>query len=631
MEEDYHRVKFYPPSDLAFGTCVAKATKVLENFNAKSSKNINDILELYNIKKYFEIGAKVDNWAKEIPGIIGKFFATINSDNFIEIYSQVSRFPYDDDFVEAITYYKVYERISKEVFTAFLDFDEYIIHHVVEHYDLVKYYGVEIKNKLLAIDFGAEILLNKFVRGKENIYLPKELTIADKERIINNCLDSENPNLIDLRLIENVQNDKDFSLTPKTRLKAKQLCDQEEKKIFWDNNAGIKFETIISFKEQNEPRKIETSGTSFAATYGLQWLRENLDFPTLLNNFIYLFDYVDYPQFRFTYVSKPQDIVVFEKVITGQVKKYYEVSFVFNLKQQRALLQMKGYYEQLNKFEVRVEEVIGWFFKVYLQEKFSIDGFQFDVPTKESKYIEKCRCIAPEIEKVLKQYKLLIENGTIDAELLRLTQTQKYNEIPSKLEKKYAYIKHDRTIDCILYFVFSDQAMLSYFEKSKKREYKNFYLAMLARKIKIDEYKDFRKPEVQFLIDNRILTVLETGELKFSDIQHINILADLYCDQTISYWHYSKASRKKIDELYDMGYIEFENTLLSKPERDYLNYYLNKSEFVNGMDLKNSFSHGTETEMHETNYMTLLMLFVMIIIKINDDLWLYHDNFNDSE
>ena len=80
------------------------------------------------------------------------------------------------------------------------------------------------------------------------------------------------------------------------------------------------------------------------------------------------------------------------------------------------------------------------------------------------------------------------------------------------------------------------------------------------------------------------------------------------------------------------GILKSESTLFSKPEIDYLNYYLNKSEFNNGLDLRNMYIHGThpndkESEkIHETNYMRILKIFILAIIKINDDLTTYYDN-----
>ena len=59
-------------------------------------------------------------------------------------------------------------------------------------------------------------------------------------------------------------------------------------------------------------------------------------------------------------------------------------------------------------------------------------------------------------------------------------------------------------------------------------------------------------------------------------------------------------------------------------------YYLNKSEFNNGLDLRNKYIHGTQPssddaeEKHRYNYMIFLKLFILLIIKINDDLCIYN-------
>ena len=65
---------------------------------------------------------------------------------------------------------------------------------------------------------------------------------------------------------------------------------------------------------------------------------------------------------------------------------------------------------------------------------------------------------------------------------------------------------------------------------------------------------------------------------------------------------------------------------------DYFNYYLNKASSINGFDLRNKYIHGCQAngknaeEIHERNYYTLLKLFVLLLIKINDDILI-----NDSE
>ena len=73
------------------------------------------------------------------------------------------------------------------------------------------------------------------------------------------------------------------------------------------------------------------------------------------------------------------------------------------------------------------------------------------------------------------------------------------------------------------------------------------------------------------------------------------------------------------------GIILFERSLFSKPEQSYFNYFLNKSEFTNGLDLRNSYLHGTqatpnETQKHEYAYFTYLKLLFLVMLKIEDDL-----------
>ena len=73
-------------------------------------------------------------------------------------------------------------------------------------------------------------------------------------------------------------------------------------------------------------------------------------------------------------------------------------------------------------------------------------------------------------------------------------------------------------------------------------------------------------------------------------------------------------------------WIYNESSLFAKQECDYLDFYLNKSKFTNGQDLRNTYLHGTQRkrgadiDLHRVNYYRLLMFVVMAIIKINEEL-----------
>lgn len=77
-----------------------------------------------------------------------------------------------------------------------------------------------------------------------------------------------------------------------------------------------------------------------------------------------------------------------------------------------------------------------------------------------------------------------------------------------------------------------------------------------------------------------------------------------------------------LDEMVEKGKLVRSSTLFSKPEVDYLNYALNKSSFSNGLDLRNKYLHATypmDTEVQYRDYIELLKIVVLIIIKINDE------------
>ena len=87
--------------------------------------------------------------------------------------------------------------------------------------------------------------------------------------------------------------------------------------------------------------------------------------------------------------------------------------------------------------------------------------------------------------------------------------------------------------------------------------------------------------------------------------------------------------------MYSEGIIYFENTLFSKPEQNYFNYHLNKSEFSNSMDLRNKYLHGTqanpeEVETHERVYHIYLKLLVLALLKIDDDLMIHKKIINQN-
>ena len=80
------------------------------------------------------------------------------------------------------------------------------------------------------------------------------------------------------------------------------------------------------------------------------------------------------------------------------------------------------------------------YFKIYLVKEFGIEGFSINLPTENLTYLEKCKCITGEIERVLKQFNLYKNYKKIDKEVLELmNKPLKFEEIESLKENKYIY------------------------------------------------------------------------------------------------------------------------------------------------------------------------------------------------
>ena len=87
--------------------------------------------------------------------------------------------------------------------------------------------------------------------------------------------------------------------------------------------------------------------------------------------------------------------------------------------------------------------------------------------------------------------------------------------------------------------------------------------------------------------------------------------------------------------MHDAGDIRIESTLFSTPEKNYINYELNKAEYSDGLDLRNKYAHSTYPQDENTqkhDYVELLKIMVLIVTKINEEFCLKYpiDTENDN-
>jgi hypothetical protein len=635
-----NRVEFYSVNNLANGHYLSKAEPILRGEVKSAYEDINDVIELYSIKQYIDNEIYLKGWKQDelnsfkhkvlqYGSIVGQFMAKINDNNFIAYYNNLER-GYINSFWELINNQKIYKNIPAEHFVTVLSNEPHEIRNILAHKNLVEHYNVALKDFLLNYPQTAELLLSSYeVKDdfhNKKLYLPEKLTIQDKENIISEYIDSEiaNPNY--LVLILNTRDKTDFKISARTRLKAKRREEEIMKKYFEVQNNAFKIGVSVSFPEKADKIK-DGNIENFTAkySYSLDFIKQNNNHYSLFHNFKILFEYLDI-QNRIDLVSKKNQMGVMERILGIHSQNEYRTGVAFRLSEMTSLAQIVAYNKVIADLGNSLENILRLVFTSIFKEKYNFaNNACLTMPSANISYFEKIRVLAPEFESVLKQYKLFVEDGNIDFELLQMTSSCTIKEIPSLIKDKYIYRNEEnREIIGISNLFFSDQTLLAYVEPYKEKHYHNFFDLLVNEQVLLNSYEEHQKPELKFLIDKGFIFVDENNFVQMTNLVKVLILKDLYDNEVASFCHYPVAFQEEAKQMAVQNIVFFESSLFSKPEQSYFNYFLNKSEFTNGLDLRNSYLHGTqanseEVQKHEYAYFTYLKLLVLALLKIEDE------------
>lgn len=421
-------------------------------------------------------------------------------------------------------------------------------------------YGNAIKNHILADFENMHYVIHVYDQNYTNLkklYLPNEITPDDIYDFMDSYIDSDNPNINYLDDISLMQSNNTFPVTDRLRLKAKRKC----KKLgdaFFEKNTSISFEISLSFSSnQKEDLIINTNGRKYEFIYSEDWLLETLDYPSILNNFHFLFEFADYLQVRCLHVVKLSESGVLERTMQSKSTRRYPVNHAFSFTDKFAQMQMHAYYGFLSKNSIRYEEVLEWFFTKYLQEEFACPEIRVSFPSKETTYLEKCIIICSQLESVLRQFTLYVEDGEIDFELLEFMQdSKKYSDIPSLVENKYIY-GTGNTLNNLKNTMFSDQCMLSFVPRihNEGKTYSRLFDLLYNEKIYLSDYHEHYIPTIKWLEENSLITIDDNGLIQLGDIYKIAILKDLFDTGVISKWHFDPKANLAIEEWLQKRYL----------------------------------------------------------------------------
>lgn len=641
-------VQFFSKDDLSVGYNLSMAEKRIKEISeGDKPTEIDRVVELWHIRRLFKENCRLQQWTDEdfnqlktkvdgFDNVIAQFFNHIKPDEIRKEYESL-QWGYKKAFWEIIDSFKLYKIIGEDILKEIIADNPNNLCYVLSCKGLVEKFKGTIREVLLNDNKSAELLLDEFTKKKDRheskLFFPSNLTITDKEQIIDNYLDCNDPNLNYVRLISQVKNNNaGLVLSPQTRLKAEKLASKINED-FWKNNsrASLRWSTDIYFTDETEQAldvSFDENCNIIKYTYSVKYIEECNNIQRIGNCASY-FGWLN-EHGLLNLVNKPCEASILEQICIDTGRFSYSTNTLFQQKNGLALYQLHGYNNVLRKLNSSFEKELKQYYESLLKEEFGYPGLAISFPRDNYSALEKCRILCPELDNVVKQYNIYVENDDIDKDLIRLSSPIKVEDGISLFTNKYYEIaEQNNELHFILWDLFgASNSLLSYVKPFKDKNYNSFMdLLQKENKVLYSNYQDFQKPYIDRLIDNSIIDVDTEGALHISDKRKIDVLKELWEFGVCSYWHYDELEQHFIDELYNKKWLTKDDHLLSKPERDYFSYYLDNSMFTNGPAYRNHYAHGSnppadDEDTHIEAYLVFLRLLAIIILKISDDLWL---------
>lgn len=643
------RVCCFSKDDLFVGHSLEMAEKrILEVSEEGVPTDLEGIIELWHIKQLFENDCRLLKWTDDefeklksstrgYYTIIANFFNGLNPTK-IKSEFELLEWAYKKTFWEIIEAYKLYRLIEPETLREIVSKNNNYLREVLKCKGIVEKFKNVIREVLLNNFNSAHIILDKYVSKQDlhrdsELHLPSNLTIEDKEQILINYLQSDDPNVNYVRLIIQIKNNKDqIRISPKTRLLAEKLEKKLNEEMLSDPRTVTKhWSTEVQFVDDDvlSPKefKINTEGIP-TYTYSIPYIRI-CDNERRVLNCISLFGWLN-RSFLINLINKRTEVDVLESSFIDKGRDSYPSYIKFINKNRLSLCQLYGYDEVLQKNGSSFERELKQFYEFHLKEEYDYPSLPINLPNVEDSALNKCRVLCPELDAVVHQYNTFVDEDEIDKDLIRLSKPIKVEDGNSLLANKYYEIADDNNeIQGVLWGVLgSGNSILSHVDPFKDKNYHSL-IELLENETNVlySNYAEFQKHHLDFLIQQGIIGVNSDGYLYIVNQSTIKVLRSLWEYGVCSYWHYNDEERQILDDMLAKGWLVKDNHLLSKPERDYFSYYLDNAKFTNGMAYRNHYMHGSTSPVddekeHQIAYITFLRLLAILLLKIEDDLWL---------
>lgn len=632
------RVHFFSVDDLSLYNYADRAQAlVLSASEDMEHGSINDVLELYHAMKIVQslqwretvsadYIAKLNGKCSLIPKIVVKYIRSMDLEGFTSAMNALE----PGYFRSLCTVLGCYmpDYLGKDALERLLNAKYFHISELLEQERLVKKHSRYIADFLRGYHDTAELLLSEYAEEQKSgnhtqLYFPGHLTNADRNAIIAEYLDREEPNLNYVTLAMYAKDCAGLALDRKIKYKASKKAKELTHKYLHEATAfSVKTEVMATDDTDVQTAETSVEDGDWKTVINSSFLLGSTD-TELIHCFAGTFGYYDGQGF-IQMTNKKYLLSLFEG-ISPSPKQSYPEGLVFQQTNQMAVAQMATVNKVLRKNGRSIEHAIKSFYESYLHETYNYPSPCLNVLLEDADYMTKLKTILPEMEAVVKQYNEYVCSGEIDMEYLAMAPPVKLTQCRSLLPKKNIVLAEEASeLRRVMTCFFSDQTTLAHVKPYEEHNYTCLFdLLRSGNKVLYQNYKAYQSEQIDFLINKAYLNKADSGLLTFSNVYEIRVMYHLYHSEVCSYWFSSTGERQVLDNYLNKGWCKADSNLFAPPEQDWLSYYLNDERFVNAKAYRNRILHGT-ANMDEADaryiYNAILMIFVTILLKIEQDL-----------
>ena len=622
------RFKYNPQNGFVSQSLTDKSIKeYLDIFSVKpfyQCDDLNDLLEYFNILIYLkdtnDKNCIIDSCEFRALGenfkcSVGRFFNSIKSEEeFKEIVKSVSPL-YK---CELITVYSLFNNATKKFLTDdiinFLCENSYL-YCILSNKSFLKQHAVVLKKFLFShVEYIDDFITKKLL----NSDAPFKFTSDEFNNLVYKYLHLPSEKIYACTLEDILKN--------RLLSKENRFAVTKHESLILKDRKGMEFENIVKFIPQNELSKIEYKEDhyfgklSICYSYDIKWLQKYQDYQTILNNFIYFFDFQDYWHDT-TFVSCPlfSNGSILKKL--GLVKlglKDFDSNTTWNSIFTSYVLKTSVYCNFLNKHKIFLEDVINWFFSNYIKSEFSIDNFNVNIKAIKdvAPYSVKLKILLPEFESIFKQFEAYCEYNYVNHEYISSSLSIGENSYPEALKPiDIIYVEKSDSADAKTIFeeLFTENYVLNV--------YKSLYEFLMKKRHQVIsiQLQDYYK-NLNLIFKANILSRNTFGEIVV-DYQKLDILEEIESYGYLCFSVLEQSLQDKILELKSDNLLTSYNSFMSKQENDLFNFVFNNKFSNNPLGLRNLYLHGNpclNEKEHETNYFISLTMMIVLVLKLND-------------